>query len=63
MILPRLRGAAGPAQLPDEDNPNPNSDAQLRNIPNETRVRWSFSLSFPTQVLTINSIRILFAQS
>ena len=37
MILPRLRGAAGPAQLPDEDDTN--SDAQLKSIPNETRVR------------------------
>jgi hypothetical protein len=27
MILPRLRAAAGPAQLPDEDDPSP--DTQL----------------------------------
>jgi hypothetical protein len=38
MMLPlRLRGAAGPAQLPDKDDPNP--DTQLKSIPNETRVR------------------------
>ena len=37
MILPRLRGAAGPSQPPDEDEPNP--DAQVESIPNETRVR------------------------
>ena len=37
MILPRLRAAAGPAQLPDEDDPNP--DTQLKSIPDETRVR------------------------
>lgn len=49
MILPRLRGAAGPSRLPDdEDDPNP--DAQLQSIPNEKRVRLSFNLSFPTQV-------------
>ena len=36
-IIPRLRGAAGPAQLPDEDDPNP--DTQLKSIPDETRVR------------------------
>ena len=34
MILPRLRGAAGPSQLPDEDDTNP--DAQLKSIPDET---------------------------
>ena len=61
MILRRLRGAAGPAQLPGEDDSNP--DAQFESIPNETRVRWSFNLSFPTHVLTIQSMRILFAQS
>ena len=37
MILPRLRAAAGPAQLPDEDDSNP--DTQLKSIPDETRVR------------------------
>jgi hypothetical protein len=37
MILPRLRGAAGPAQLPDEDDPDP--DTQLNSIPNDTCVR------------------------
>jgi hypothetical protein len=37
MILPRLRAAAGPAQLPDEDDPNP--DTQLKSIPDETHVR------------------------
>ena len=36
-IIPGIRGAAGPAHLPDEDDPNP--DAQLESIPNETRVR------------------------
>jgi hypothetical protein len=37
MIIPRIRAAAGPSQLPDEDDTNP--DTQLKSIPNETRVR------------------------
>ena len=37
MILPKPRAAAGPAQLPDEDDPDP--DAQLGSTPNETCVR------------------------
>ena len=48
MILPRLRGAAEPAQLPDEDDVDP--DTQLNSIPNETHVRQPFNLSFPTHV-------------
>lgn len=36
-IIPRLRGAAGPSQLPDEDDPDP--DTQLNSIPDETHVR------------------------
>jgi hypothetical protein len=39
MILPRLRAAAGPAQLPDEDEDDPNPDTQLKSIPDETPVR------------------------
>ena len=37
MILPRLRGAAGHAPLPDEDDPNP--EEQLQSIFNVTPVR------------------------
>ena len=38
-IIPRLRAAAGPAQLPDEDDPG-DSDTQLSSIPDETHVRY-----------------------
>ena len=38
-ILPLLRGAAGPDQLPGEGDPDP--DPQLNSIPTETHVSWS----------------------
>jgi hypothetical protein len=38
MILPRLRGAAGPAQLPEGDS---DSDKELQGIPVDTSVRKS----------------------
>jgi hypothetical protein len=50
MMLRRLRGAAGPAQLPDEDDTGPGTSTQLKSIPNETRVRQWFNLSFSTPV-------------
>jgi hypothetical protein len=38
MILPRLRGAAGPAPAPEGDS---DSDKQLQGIPVDTSVRKS----------------------
>ena len=49
-ILPLLRGAAGPAQLPGEGDPDPDPQgSQLNSIPAETRVSTKlFDLTFLT---------------